>query len=188
MEDVAAAAGLSSATAYNRFGSKHALMGHVYLPIVESVLTSNPSTFATANDAIEAVEAHVRALCAVMRRNQSLTVAFIGAVQDATVIRRGANAVAPADDPDDPRAIVPLPKALAGLIEVGQTQGFLRTFPAARDIAGSTVNLLLLRIQNYPAESADSTAEITLTLLFGMVAPHLLVDAGPEGRPFAKAQ
>jgi hypothetical protein len=39
---------------------------------------------------------------------------------------------------------------------------------------------------NRRGESAELTAEIVLTVLFGALRPEVLVEAGREGRPFAR--
>lgn len=185
MEDIAATAGVSTATAYNHFSSKHAIMAHAYRPVLESALAP-PSPESLHPPAIlESIRLHVGSLANATRDEQALTLAFIGAVQDATVLRAGG-APEPGD-PDDPRSIVPLPMHLSALLIQGQEAGQLRPFPHGHDVAVSVTNLLLLRIQNRPRETAAETTEIILTFLFGALRPDLLVSAGPTGRPFADA-
>jgi hypothetical protein len=49
------------------------------------------------------------------------------------------------------------------------------------------VNLLLLRSINRPDEPAEVTAELLLTVMFGMLRPELLTAAGAQARPFRRA-
>jgi hypothetical protein len=79
-----------------------------------------------------------------------------------------------------------VPAPLRILIEHGQHTGQLRPFPSALDVSGMIVNLLLLRSINRKQEPADVTAELLLTVLFGMLRPELLADAGNDERPFRR--
>jgi hypothetical protein len=47
------------------------------------------------------------------------------------------------------------------------------------------INLLLVRSLNRPDETADQTAEMLLTVMFGAVKPELLARRGVGGRPFS---
>ncbi|HEX2148635.1 MAG TPA: TetR/AcrR family transcriptional regulator [Actinomycetota bacterium] len=179
VEDIARLAGVSPATAFNHFPTKFALMGHVFAPILEEVVdgeTQSSSTF-------DALVRHVSDLSAAFRAksNYPLTVAFTGAVQEYT--SRGGGPPDP-DDMNDPRTIVPIPMHLAELIGQAQASGYARTFPAAWDLATQVTNLLLLRCLSRPKESAGDSAEVVLTMLFGVLRPEVLVEAGREGRPF----
>jgi hypothetical protein len=49
------------------------------------------------------------------------------------------------------------------------------------------INLLLLRSINRPDEPAELTAELLLTVLFGMLRPELLANAAADERPFGRA-
>lgn len=181
VEDIARDADLSAATAYNHFPTKHSLIGHVYRPIVLPSVDHALSRLAGADPVVEVLEAHVRELAGVTRRNQRLTVAFVDAVQDYTI--RVGGPPSPADD-DDPRNLAPFPTAVTRGIEIGQRDGILRPFPPARDVGPNITNLLLLRSFTRPNEKAADTAEFILTMMFGALLPQLLLDAGPSGRPF----
>jgi AcrR family transcriptional regulator len=181
MEDVAAAAGVSPATAYNHFPSKHVLVGSVYGPLVRPLLAQAEQDLATGRPVVEALADQVRALSRISHRYRKLTAAFWSAVEEYTIRVSG-----PPDPADgvDPRTLAPVPDSLKLLIACGQNNGELRPFPSALDASGMIVNLLLLRSINRPDEPADVTAELLLTVLFGMLRPELLADAGADARPF----
>ena len=181
MEDVAAAAGVSAATAYNHFPSKHALVGHVYGPIVRPLLVQAERDLVSGRSVIEALCDQVKALSRISYRYRRLTSAFWSAVQEYTIKVSGL-----AEDGDelDPRVLAPLPDTLEHLIEQGQRTGELRGFPSAQEASGLIINLLLLRSINRTEEPAEATAELLLTVMFGMLRPELLTKAGADGRPF----
>lgn len=180
MEDVAAAAGVSAATAYNHFPSKHALVGHVYGPMIRPLQVQAERDVAAGRPVVEALCDQVAALARLSSRYRTLTVAFWSAVQEYTI------KVVAAPDPDDdtdPRTLAPVPQSINTLVEHGQCTGQLREFPAASEVSGMIVNLLFLRAISRPDETAETTTELLLTAMFGMLAPELV--AGAEARPFA---
>ena len=157
-------------------------MGHVYSPILQDVLEKGRSQLETEGvDLRAALEEHIRDLCAVTRRNRELTVALVGAVQEYT-IRVGG----PPDpeDQNDPRTLAPIPDVAFEMIRALQTAGRLREYPPALDIAVQVTNLLLLRCMTRPSEAASESAELLLTILFGVLSPETLVESGRDGRPF----
>jgi AcrR family transcriptional regulator len=184
MEDIAAAAGVSSATAYNHFPSKTVLVGYVYGPLVRPLLAEAEHDIATGRSAVEALCDQIRALARISQRYRRLTAAFWSAVEEYTIKVSG-----PPDPTDDidPRTLAPVPEPLRLLIEHGQRTGELRPFPNGLEASGMVVNLLLLRSINRPDEPAEVTAELLLTMLFGMLRPELLANAGTEERPFGRA-
>jgi AcrR family transcriptional regulator len=183
MEDIAAAAGVSPATAYNHFPSKHVLVGCVYAPLVRPLIIEAGHDLAAGRPVIESLTDQVGALARIRRRNPNLTAAFWSAVVEYTTKVAG-----PPDPADlgDPRTLAPVPQPLLMLIEHGQRTGELRAFPGAVQVSGMIANLLLLRSINHADEPAEVTAELLLTALFGMLRPELLIDAGRDGRPFAR--
>ena len=178
VEDIAQSAGVSAATAYNHFPTKHALHAQVYAPIINPLLVQARQDVATERPVIEALSDQVRALCRLCARNRTLTSAFYAAASEYT-IKMGA--LPDPDDDADPRTLVPMTEALELLITYGQSAGELRPYPSARDLGGLLVNTVLIRNVNRPGESADTTAELLLTVMFGTLRPEVL--DGAE-RPF----
>jgi AcrR family transcriptional regulator len=182
MEDIAAAAGVSAATAYNHFPSKHALVGHVYGPLVRPLVVQARRDIEAGRPIVDALCDQVKALSRISFRYRKLTASFWSAVQEYTI--RAAALADPTDD-GDPRTLAPLPASITLLVEHGQRSGELRRFPAADEVSGMITNLLLLRSINRPQEPPEVTAEVLLTAMFGMLRPDLLAAAGATGRPFA---
>ena len=183
IEDIAAAAGVSAATAYNHFPSKHAIIGHVYAPLVRPLYVQAERDVAAGRPSVAALEDQVRALARTAARHRELSASFFAAVQDYTIRVEG-----PADPTDeiDPRLLAPVPDSIRLLVEHGQSTGELRAFPPAADISAMIVNTLLTRTMSRPDESADARAELLLTVLFGALRPELLLNGPPDDRPFRR--
>jgi AcrR family transcriptional regulator len=182
MEDVAAAAGVSAATAYNHFPSKHALVGHIYGPLVRPLIVQAERDLTSGRPIVDALCDQVKALSRISFRYRRLTAAFWSAVQEYTIKVAGPPE---RSDDMDPRTLAPLPDALRLLIEQGQLSGELRSFPSGAEVSGLIINLLLLRSLNRPDEPAEVTAELLQTVMFGMLRPEMLIHAGTDGRPFS---
>lgn len=183
IEDIAAAAGVSAATAYNHFPSKHSLIGHVFAPLVRPLFVQAERDVAAGRPAVAALEDQVRALARITSRHRELSASFFSAVQDYTIRVEG-----PADPADeiDPRLLAPVPDSIRVLIEHGQRSGDLRSYPVAADISAMLVNTLLTRTMNRPDEPADVRAELLLTVLFGALRPELLLNGPDDDRPFRR--
>jgi AcrR family transcriptional regulator len=183
MEDIAAAAGVSAATAYNHFPSKHVLVGAVYQPLVRPLVAEAEHDIAAGRDVVDALTDQIAALARISQRYRKLTAAFWSAVEEYTIKVSGPP---DPDDDSDPRTLAPVPTPLRELIEHGQRTGQLRPFPSALDVSGMVVNLLLLRSINRPEETAEHTTELLLTVLFGMLRPDLLANRAVDERPFRR--
>lgn len=184
MEDIAAAAGVSPATAYNHFPTKHALLGHVYGPLVHPLAVQAERDIAAGRSTVDALSDQLRALARISFRYRKLTAAFWSAVQEYT--SRVAGPPDPQDDVD-PRTLAPITDSLRAIIECGQLRGELRGYPPASELSTLIVNVLLQRAVNHPEDTPDATAELLLTVVFGSLKPELLTDRKVGERPFRGA-
>jgi AcrR family transcriptional regulator len=172
VEDIADAAGVSPATAYNHFPTKHALLGAVYEPHVRPLIRQAEQDIAAGRSVVEALVDQVNALARLSWYHRGLTASFTAAVLDYTI------RVGKAQDPEDqadPRVLAPINMALLLLIRHGQATGELRPHPPAPEISGMIVNLLLVRSINRQEEPPAVTADLLLTMLFGALRPELVV-------------
>lgn len=179
IEDIATAAGVSAATAYNHFPSKHTLIGHAFEPLARPLVVQAEQDLVEGRPVVDALTDQLRALARLTVRHAGLTVSFWCAVQDYTIRKEGR---ADPDDLIDPRTLAPLPDAVRILVEHGQAVGELRRWPPADVLSRTLVNVLLTRAVTEPGESVEERARLLLTLLLGALRPELLVDRG-EGAP-----
>jgi AcrR family transcriptional regulator len=166
MEDIAAAAGVSVATAYNHFSSKHTLIGEVFAPHAAALLDQAQRDVAAGRDVVDALSDQVEALARLSYYHRGLTSAFTSAVLEYA-IRTGRTP--DAGDDQDPRALAPLPAALALLVQHGQKTGVLAADPPAGETAGAIVNLVLVRSLNRKDEPPAETAALLRTILLRTV-------------------
>jgi AcrR family transcriptional regulator len=162
MEDVAATAGVSVATAYNHFSSKSSLIGEVFAPHAATLLEQAENDIAAGRAVVAALCDQVDALARLSYHHRGLTSAFTAAVLEYT-IRTGRTP--DPDDDQDPRTLAPLPAALTRLVAHGQDTGVLAPDPPAGEVAAATVNLLLVRSLNHPDEPPAATARLLRTVL-----------------------
>lgn len=163
MEDIAASAGVSAATAYNHFPSKHVLVATVFRPHIEVLERQARNDIARDTPVLEALGEQIDAMARMSRNHRGLTAAFTAAALEYT-IRVGA--VPDPSDEADPRVIANMPAALVMLVEHGQRDGVLRPDPSAEEIAGTVVNVLLVRCLNRKDEPAQATAALLRKVLF----------------------
>jgi AcrR family transcriptional regulator len=181
MEDIAAGAGVSLATAYNHFPSKQALVGHVFAPLLSSCLARAEHDVATDRPVVEALNEQLRALTEIVFRHRRLAAALWAAAQEYTL------RVADVGHPDshlDPLVQAPIGHIVGLLVEHGQRTGQLRRHPPAVSISRQIVNMMLLSCVDVGQSAPDEVAELLLTVLFGCLRPELLTDGGPDDRPF----
>ena len=181
VEDVASEAGVSSATAYNHFPTKHVLIAHVYAPLLRNLKTQAYRDITTGRAIVPSLTDHVRALVRTAWRNPGLTAALSAGVADYAV-RVGR----PADpgDESDPRVLAPVGEVLSELIRRGQLTGELRPWPPADELGTMLVDLMLVRAVGRRSDPPAFTAELMLTLLFGALRPDLLAGTPDRTRPF----
>ena len=182
IEDIADAAGVSSATAYNHFPTKHALLGAVYEPHARGLIRQAERDIAAGRPVVEALVDQVNALARLSWYHRGLTASFTAAVLDYTI--RTGKAPDP-DDEADPRILAPINVALLQLVQHGQATGELRSHPPASEISGMIVNLVLVRSINREDEPPAVTADLMLTLLFGALRPELVIARDGDESPWS---
>ena len=181
VEDIASAAGVSSATAYNHFPTKHVLIGHVYAPLLRSLRTQAYRDIAAGRPIVPALTDHVRALVRISWRHRGLTAALAAGIADYSIkVGRPADP----NDENDPRVLAPVGEVVVELIRRGQQTGELRPWPPAEEIGTMLADLLLVRAVGRPYDPPEITAELLLTLLFGALRPDMVAGAAPDARPF----
>jgi AcrR family transcriptional regulator len=162
ISDIARAAGVSAATAYNAFpGGKAELIGRVYAPLVDPLVMAAEADVVARRDPVEAVEAHVRAAAAVARQELALTIALVAAVTEQ-IVRVGRP---PVPNAGDVRLLVRWTTSLTLLVAYGQERGVFRDFPAAEDVSSHHALALLQRVISRRDETAEETANIVLSQL-----------------------
>ena len=82
VEDIASAAGVSNATAYNHFPTKHALIGHVYAPLLRNLRTQAYRDITAGRPIVPALTDHLRALVRISWRHRGLTAALSAGIAD----------------------------------------------------------------------------------------------------------
>ncbi|GAA4696424.1 hypothetical protein GCM10023215_38080 [Pseudonocardia yuanmonensis] len=179
MEDVARAAGVSVATAYNHFPSKHALIGAAFAAAWQEGLEeggpepgTEPDVPGLPGDRTRELAAHLWRISHIARRHQPLTAAFACAVQEyvARVQQRPS-----VEASDDPRPSTRVPERIAVLLDAAQRSGELGRQREPADLAEQLTFLLFLRCFTHPEEDAAATAEMLLAIAVGVLP------AGPSG-------
>lgn len=177
VEDIAAEAGVSAATAYNHFPTKHVLIGVVFAPHVTTLVVQADNDIARGRPVLDALEDQITALARLSYYHRGLTAAFTAAVLEYT-IRTGD--VPDPDDQLDPRTIVPLLTPLTRLVRYGQESGELRPHPSPEDIGSTIVNMVLVRSLNRRSERPEILADLLRTVLLRTMVPP---EQGPSALP-----
>jgi hypothetical protein len=130
------------------------------------VQESADQAIASGAPTVEAIRTTVLAMATLARTEQPLTVAFIGAVSEVT------NRVGAPVSENDPRVLVPFPRPLRDLIAEGQRRGELTSQVDALDASVFMTNAMFLRVVTRRVETAQQTADLTLTFLLGGLLPR----------------
>ena len=171
MEDVAEAAGVSAATAYNHFPTKHALVGAAFAPHLTGLVEQADRDIAAGRSMVDALSDQLLALARLSWLHRGLTAAFTAAVFEYTI--RVGHTAEPGDDAD-PRVIAPLLDVVLRLVQHGQRTGELRARPSGFEISAVVVNLLMVRSINRRDEPPEETADLLRTILFGVLCPEVI--------------
>jgi AcrR family transcriptional regulator len=114
--EVAARAGVATATCYNHFGSKHALLGHLFAPGIAAAVDRVEALAATGADPLAVVRAAVGEAVSLLLADRRMTFSLFAAVQEDTIRSAG-----PSAGPADVRVIANLPLILQAGIAYAAT-------------------------------------------------------------------
>lgn len=166
MEDVAAAAGVSPATAYKHFASKHALIATVYAPLLDPLRQQARADVAQARPAVDSLRRYLQELVRLVGEQRQLTLPLLEAAIDA-MLRWGW----PPVRDDDPRRIASVPEPLVWLIAAGQHRGELAGEPPAEEAAPFLINAVTIHLFTRRDADPDKTGKLALAFLLRTLAP-----------------
>jgi AcrR family transcriptional regulator len=165
MEDIAARAGVSLATAYTYFKSKRSVIGYTYRPYYLT-LREQLTLDLENTSAIQALKRLVLNLSRLMRQKPNLTIAVMTAAREETALDDAS-----APDEPDVRQLVPLSDLMIDCLRRAKEQHEIPATLPVQDIGTYHTNALLLRIFSHPDETAESTA----TFVLSQICPVLSV-------------
>jgi AcrR family transcriptional regulator len=161
VEDIAAAAGVSVATAYNHFENKYALLAAAYAPLLHPAISAAEADVAAGMDTTRALERCTYRLARVGRDHAAMTIAILAALPDIHA-RLG-----PPTQSDDPRIQVEYERPLEIIIEAAQVRGEVATDIDAHEVSMMVTGSLLVRVLSRPHESAKATGQLLVRMLQG---------------------
>jgi AcrR family transcriptional regulator len=161
VEDVAALAGVSVATAYNHFPNKYHLLSAAYAPLLLPVNDAVAADLATTMPIDEVLHRGVHALCRMARQYRAMTVAVLSALPE--IYARQGEPI----EPNDPRFQVDMEGPVRDAVEAGRARGELPDGPGPTEVALAVTGVLCLRILTRPEESPQETADLLLRMLRG---------------------
>lgn len=159
VEDIAARAGLSVATAYNHFPTKVHLLTAASAPLLQPVIDLADQDVAAEIASLQALHRSVHLLARIARDNASLTRAVLAALPDIFDAERSG------PGRESRRVRVEYDRPVVTIVEAGQRRGELGPHLDAEDVAMLVTGTLLLRVLTRPAETAAQTGDLLEQLL-----------------------
>ncbi|GAA4539478.1 TetR/AcrR family transcriptional regulator [Pseudonocardia xishanensis] len=160
--EVAARAGVATATCYNHFGSKHALIGHLFAPRIEAARARVEALAGTEAEPYVVLRAALGEVVTLLLADRRMTFALFAAVQEDTIRSEG-----PPRGTTDVRTIANLPVILdAGLTHAAHALDARIDVPRT---ARYHTNGLFIQVLTRPDAPADDllafvAAEVEATL------------------------
>jgi AcrR family transcriptional regulator len=164
MTEVASRAGVALATLYNHFGSKHALIAHLFAPRIETAVAEVERRVATGAAPDEVVRLAVDEMVRLLEARRTLTFALFAALYEDAVRSEG-----PPRALDDTRLIARIPQILdAALRHAADALGLdLDVDRTAR----YHTNAMLLQVLTRPDLPAADVRDFVLVQLRGVLPP-----------------
>jgi AcrR family transcriptional regulator len=158
--EVAARAGVATATCYNHFGSKHALIGHLFAPRIAEAVARVEGRIAAGAQARDVVRVAVLEMTRMLKARRTLTFALFAALQEDAIRSDG-----PPRGPGDVRLIAHIPLILdTALRHASDVLGLdLDVDRTAR----YHTNALLMQIMMRPDATVDDITDFVLLQLRG---------------------
>ncbi|MCE3553709.1 TetR/AcrR family transcriptional regulator [Pseudonocardia sp. RS11V-5] len=162
--EVAARAGVATATCYNHFGSKHALIGHLFAPRIAEAVARVKDRIVAGAQAHEIVRVAVGEMVLMLTARRTLTFALFAALQEDAIRSDG-----PPHGPDDVRVIAQIPLILETALR--HASDVLGLDLDADRTARYHTNALLLQVLTRPDSTAGDLRDFTLLQLRGALVP-----------------
>lgn len=170
MEDIAAQAGVSVATAYNYFSTKDQLPSMCLGPLLDDLGDSVRHDLNAGANLADAISRHLHGAARVLQRNRRLVIAFMSAyLAHKDTGTDGFNLANTADQAHDLDVWTKLARPLADLLDRLAHVNEFDVSESAITITGDNYGLselyikaLVMRIIDYPDEPADRAAEFVL--------------------------
>jgi AcrR family transcriptional regulator len=170
--EVAARAGVATATCYNHFGSKHALIGHLFAPRIAAAVARVEGLAAGPLEPLAVVEAAVTEAVALLTADRRMTFALFAAVQEDTIRSAG-----PPESPLDVRTIANLPLVLtAGLTHAARALGAELDVPR---VARYHTNGLFTQVLTLP-DATDVAPFVTTQIRAVLLQNRSRTDVGTD--------
>jgi AcrR family transcriptional regulator len=163
MTEVAARAGVAIATLYNHFGSKHALIAHLFVPRIAAAVAAVEDRIAAGADPHVVVRLAVGEMVLMLRMRRTLTLALFAALQEDAIRSDG-----PSGGPDDSRVIAQIPRILGTALRY-TADGLGLDLDVDRTARYHT-NALLLQVLTRPDSTAGDIRDFVLLQLRGALA------------------
>ncbi|MGC8595942.1 MAG: TetR/AcrR family transcriptional regulator [Candidatus Kryptoniota bacterium] len=161
VEDIARKAKVGPATIYNHFGTKAALIAHLFEEPMRELekLTLNDLSSDLALE--DLVQRHFLRLSQIMLPRKKLLIGLWMAIEETSLSAKSYNRA------DDPRNIVPLPRPLTALLESFKTKHNLKLNLDLAAAAAMVTNAFVIRLLrgDDPEAAAKETADL---LLYGV--------------------
>lgn len=166
VDAIARKAKVGPATIYNHFGTKAALIAHLFEEPMKQLEKHALSDIGADLTLDEAVHRHFLRLCGMISANRKLAIGLLKAINEIVLSTKQSNRA------EDPRKIVPLPRPLTILLQSFTTKHNLKLNLDLAGAAAMVTNAFLIRIlrDDDPQAAAKETADLLLYGVCGKVA------------------
>jgi len=161
--EVAARAGVATATCYNHFGSKHALIGHLFAPRIEAARARVEALAEGGAEPRAMVRAALGEIVTLLLADRRMTFALFAAVQEDTIRSEG-----PPGGPGDVRTIANLPV----ILDAGLARDALDTGIDVPRISRYHTNGLFIQVLTRPEATAEDLLDFVATQVEAALAQN----------------